>query len=652
MGSLTVDINRVDPALLKGLKNLVSMIPESTLPLRFSSKPRGYTLAFERRSDSPAVQVKGKRVTIRYETPAQAFRALGVLSGQIKKGRTLRSFQEIQRFSLVSIMLDVSRNAAAKPEVVKKLLAHFALMGINGFMLYTETNYEIPGEPFWGYNIGGYTMGELKELDRFSRSMGIEMFPCIQTLAHLRRALHWEAYRSVRDTETVLMVDERATYELIEKMIRAATRPFRSKRIHIGMDEAWDLGMGNYLKKRGYTEPHQLMKRHLKKVLAITAKYDLKPMMWADMFFRAGSATGAYYDRDVILSQSFRNSIPEDVSLVYWDYYHSDTPTYLYWIDRHLELVPRERLTMAPGAQTWSRFWANYPYAFATVKPAVEACKKKGIGEIILTAWGDDGNECDLYSMLPVAQFFADHAYSRRLSLEGFRDNLLGTCGIRFDEWESAGRLDCPPFLSRSELQNNISKALLWEDPLFGIIQPLLEGLPLSSHFASIAEKLERFVKSRHIPRGTSLTRGKTRSALDRRLVLPYQLARVLSVKCDLPSRLHRAYNQNDRRSLEIICGRELPFLRREVRRLWRIHRDFWYETFRAHGWETLENRYGGLHARLQTAERRIRAYLSGRLERIEELEGKRLAIFKLNRGELPTLSYADCYTATPSAVD
>ena len=231
---------------------------------------------------------------------------LGILAGQLKRNRPLKSFREAKDFSLVSVMLDVSRNAAPKLDALKRLLKHLALMGINGFMLYAETNYEIPGEPFWGYNTGRYTLRELGELDRFAASLGTEMIPCIQTLAHLRRTLHWEAYRRVKDTETVMMVDEKATYELIEKMIKAATRPFRSQRIHIGMDEAWDLGLGSYLKKNGYAKPYALMKRPLKQVLAITSRHNLKPMMWADMFFRAGSKTGAYYDRGVVLSESIK----------------------------------------------------------------------------------------------------------------------------------------------------------------------------------------------------------------------------------------------------------------------------------------------------------------------------------------------------------
>ena len=38
-------------------------------------------------------------------------------------------------------------------------------------------------------------------------------------------------------TSEVLLVEYEETYQLIEKMIRTITKPFRSKLIHIGMDE-------------------------------------------------------------------------------------------------------------------------------------------------------------------------------------------------------------------------------------------------------------------------------------------------------------------------------------------------------------------------------------------------------------------------------
>src|SRR5690606_5099097 len=41
------------------------------------------------------------------------------------------------------------------------------------------------------------------------------------------------------------------TYEFIDAMIASAARIFRSRTIHIGCDEAWNLGLGNYFWNNG-----------------------------------------------------------------------------------------------------------------------------------------------------------------------------------------------------------------------------------------------------------------------------------------------------------------------------------------------------------------------------------------------------------------
>lgn len=49
--------------------------------------------------------------------------------------------------------------------------------------------------------------------------------------------LQWPKYAHLRDTHEVLLANSEDTYDFIEKTIKAATAPFRTKRIHIGMDE-------------------------------------------------------------------------------------------------------------------------------------------------------------------------------------------------------------------------------------------------------------------------------------------------------------------------------------------------------------------------------------------------------------------------------
>lgn len=171
-------------------------------------------------------------------------------------------------------------------------------MGLNMIMLYAEDSYEIKEEPYFGYMRGRYREDDLRTIDRFAAHIGIEAIPCIQTLAHLADVLQWAVYDDIKEDEDTLLPAEEKTYAFIERMITAAAAPFTSRRIHIGMDEVWRLGQGRYLKIHGWRKKIDIMTEHLSRVLQITDRLGLRPMIWSDMYFRAASKTGDYYDRE------------------------------------------------------------------------------------------------------------------------------------------------------------------------------------------------------------------------------------------------------------------------------------------------------------------------------------------------------------------
>ena len=91
----------------------------------------------------------------------------------------------IKNTKRLGVMLDCSRGAVYTVEALKKYIDVLAKMGYNSLQLYTEDTYEIKEEPYFGYMRGRYSADELRQLDSYAASKGIELIPCIQTLAHL-----------------------------------------------------------------------------------------------------------------------------------------------------------------------------------------------------------------------------------------------------------------------------------------------------------------------------------------------------------------------------------------------------------------------------------------------------------------------------------
>ncbi len=197
------------------------------------------------------------------------------------------------RFEHFGVMIDMSRNSVMSVDGLKSYLPLLKKMGYNTVMLYTEDTYEVDGEPYFGYMRGRYTKEELKELDAYVTSLGMELIPCIQTLAHLNALVRWGKHPV--DCNDILLVDDPKTYEFIERLFATLSQCFTSKLIHIGMDEAFMLGRGRHLDLYGYETKTAIIKRHLDRVSEIATKYGYKCLMWSDMFF--SWADGYYQPR-------------------------------------------------------------------------------------------------------------------------------------------------------------------------------------------------------------------------------------------------------------------------------------------------------------------------------------------------------------------
>ncbi|NSW89229.1 MAG: beta-N-acetylhexosaminidase [Firmicutes bacterium] len=577
----------------------------------FEVCPEGLEINVEKvQNNLISVVKKGKSAVIKYKERIYFFRALGLLIEAFQEADTFE-IQEEPQFTMNGVMFDVSQgNAVINIDNVKKIIRYMAAMGLNMLMLYSEDSYEIKDQPYFGYMRSKYSYEEMKEIDDYAYAFGIEVIPCIQTLAHLIDVLKWGCYNDIKEDDDTLLVGYEKTYEFIEKMIAAACEPFRTKRIHIGMDEAWKLGQGNYLKLNGYRNKFDIMNEHLTYVLKITEKYGLKPMIWSDMYFRAASRTGDYYDINSVIPKEVIDMVPKGVQLVYWDYYHSDEDFYNEWIKRHREFGSDP--IFAGGLWSWTGFTLNYGITYANTNAALNACKKQGIKEVFATIWGDDTTECNIYTNMVGLQLFAEHGYSKVLDEEKLKKRFKFCTGTDYDDFISVKYIDEVPGTQNGNTNNrNTSKYLMWQDVLLGLFDKNIEGLPLSSHYNDLAKKL-------------SVYAGRNG---DLNFVFEYlrRVSLVLELKAEMGIRITNAYRNKNNVVLEELAQKELPELIKRVKNLREYHRSLWMMINKPSGWEILDLRYGALLMRLDTAIARINDYLQGKIDRIEELEHERL---------------------------
>lgn len=574
------------------------------------------------------VSFESGKAVINYPKKSCFFRALGLLKEHLDKSNDNFKIHEAPQFDMNGAMFDNSRNAVFKTESIKKIISYMAVMGLDTLMLYTEDTYEIKEEPYFGYMRSKYTYDELKEIDDYAYMFGIEVIPCIQTLAHLEQFLKWDTSGELKDNEEIMLVGSEKTYKVIDEMIRTSSAPLRSKRIHIGMDEAMGLGLGSYLAKHGYRESFDIMTEHLKKVVEITDKYGLRPMMWSDMFFRLGSKIGDYYDPDVKISEDAAKYIPDGMQLVYWDYYHNDKETYKKFISEHKKFG--QNPVFAGGIWTWEGFCTNYEKTFTITDAGLSACKEEGVREVVATMWKDDGTEDNDFSVMLGLQLYAEHGFNKTVDVEKLKERFKFCTGASYDSFFDLSKLDHLPGMKNDNFcPPNPAKFLLWQDPLIGLFDKYVENMDLSDYYADLKKLYDKYMKEN---KKWSIVFG-----------VPKMLSSVLSIKSYIGVRIKKAYDAGDKSTLDSILNNDLPELIKRVKELKDIHRDQWFATYKPLGFEVLDIKYGGLIARIETAIKRLQDYLSGKVEHIEELEQQRLYFEQQDEGKSsPNLPHAN----------
>ena len=525
--------------------------------------------------------------------------------------------QETVYFERNGFMLDCSRNAVFTVEKVKAVIRTLAKLGMNVLMLYTEDTYQVPKEPYFGIYRGRYTQKELREMDGYASEFGIELVPCIQTLAHLHNALKWPGKNQIKDSADILMVGKEETYVFIERLLEAVKDSFSTRRVHLGMDEAVLLGLGEYLNENGYEKGSVLIKEHCQRVLSICKRLGLEPMIWSDMYITVNT-NGSYYTIPEDADCSLWEKPEKGLGFVYWDYYHNEEKIYERMLDVHSQLS--DNVIFAGGSWVWNGIAPNHSKTFACTKAALQACKKYQIKEVLCTAWLDNGGETPVDAVLPGLVLFGHLGFHEEYNEKLLEEEFRGCTDGKLEDFMALEAFDAL-FLKGAcnQAAENPAKYLLYQDPMVGIFDNEVStgGTDTKAYYGKLKEQMAACQES---------------SPAYAELFAYYEkLAAVLADKADLGVRIKAAYDQKQQAVLREICEKELPGIIKNLEAMKDLREDLWMTDAKPFGYELMDIKLGGVLTRLDSTGKRIQKYLDGIIVRLEELEEERLPYFEKN---------------------
>jgi len=606
---LKLNISRLDAPLAQGVAELAKDYPLKTAE-------DGITVTFNKTADSAVYAVfKDGVCEIGADSLPRFYFGLSLLllnsqsveDAQLytdSQERTKLEFRTEHFFEKNGLMLDLSRNGVAHIPMIKQFIREMAFMGHSWFMLYMEDVYEVEGEPYFGALRGRYSIKDLQEADAYAKLFGVELVPCVQSLAHVNQFFMWEhADYKYKDIDDVLNVGNEKVKALLERMIASLRKAFSTDIIHIGMDEAYNLGRGHYLDENGLKSKSRIMLEHLDFMKGLCKKYGFSPIIWDDMFFMHYS--------NVENDPDFK--IPDDVGLMYWDYYNCSKDHYVGRIKQRRAIA--KQTMFAGGAWRWTGYIPHHKKTLHSTIAALAACRQENVKTVIVTSWSDDSCEAPFYTAAFGLVLYSYFDYHAEYVQEEFERYLQLYTGMDFDCWMRQGKPDLFDGCTGNDYDITTSKYLLYQDPLGSKFLHYIKTL--STDMDAVYSALEKaFTED-----AQTVSRPQQKHIAEFYAVL----MRALYYKWRLPLDIWEAYHKGDKQALLALIGKKIEPLKKILLQAAKARRRVWMDECNAFGVEIIDHRFGSMIMRLETAADVIDDYVHGRIEKIDELEEERL---------------------------
>ncbi len=293
-----------------------------------------------------------------------------------------------------AVMLDVSRDKVPTMQTLRDLVDMLASWKVNQVQLYLEHTFAYRNHPEVHAAASPFTAGEIREFDAFCQVRHVELVPNQNCLGHMNRWLAHDRYRHLAIapdgfvdpygmTRVPMTIEPRnpASLPLVRELLAELLPCFTSRRVHVGLDEAWEL-------------PAERLDDYLDWVRTLRELPELagyEMLIWGDMCSGRPDAL---------------QKLPDGVTVCEWGY--DDW----YPFDERASLLRDAGMPfwVAPGTSSWLTILGRVTNAVDNCRNAAAAAIAHGAGGYLNTDWGDQGH----LQQLPIS--FPGFAYGAAVS--------------------------------------------------------------------------------------------------------------------------------------------------------------------------------------------------------------------------------------------
>ncbi len=314
-------------------------------------------------------------------------------------------------FDRRGLMLDISRNRVPTMATLHSLIDALQALKYNELQLYTEHTFAYAEHETVWQNASPLTASEILELDSYCADRGIELVPNQNSFGHMERWLRHPQYRHLAESpdgfihpisgeakHPSTLHPSTESLDFIDQLFSELLPNFKSKQVHVGGDEPWELGKGRSKNLADKVGKHRVYLDYMRRVCEVAEKYGRTPQLWADIIM----------ERPDLVSE-----LPKGVIPVIWGY-EADSP-FAEQCRIITEAGFRDQFYVAPGAGNWNSFSGRLEVAKANIHQAAKQGHAHGARGLLLTAWGDNGHHQPWFTLYPALIIAAAESHGQTL---------------------------------------------------------------------------------------------------------------------------------------------------------------------------------------------------------------------------------------------
>ncbi|WP_035770167.1 family 20 glycosylhydrolase [Arthrobacter castelli] len=322
------------------------------------------------------------------------------------------SVEDWPDFAVRGCMLDVSRDRVPTRRTLIRLIDLLSLARINQFELYTEHTFAYAGHDVVWEQASPLTVDDIHWLDDQCAARDIDLVANQNTLGHMERWLKHEPYRHRAEQragfvrlgkhhEASTLAPTRENADFVVGLLEELLPLFRTKRVNIGADEPWELGLGD--------SAAEVASRGLAAVYFDYVSWIVRPWtergyqveFWADIFGEHPELMGQVpagaipivwqYDSPSLTRDAFERA--SDEQRARWSSIGLDVEGLQLGFRGSARVLTEagENFWVAPGTGTWHSFTGRIDNAVENMIDAAEIGLDYSAGGYINTIWGDNG---------------------------------------------------------------------------------------------------------------------------------------------------------------------------------------------------------------------------------------------------------------------